>query len=74
MSLIPKIKECMAYLNISYKETQRTVDNPLYASVVTKNKFAPLISDAGFPILTKLNSVSLNSPKSINTRSFVSRS
>lgn len=38
------IKECMAHLNISFVEAKKIADNPSYASLVTKNKFAPLLS------------------------------
>lgn len=48
-----KIKECMAHLNISFIEAQKVVDNPTYASLVTKNKFSPLSSIEDFPELPK---------------------
>lgn len=63
-----RIKECMAHLNISFTEAQKAVDNPSYASLVSKNKFAPLISHEEFPELPiKTTSGSYNKSKSINT-------
>lgn len=50
-----RIKECMAHLNISFIEAQKAVDNPSYASLVTKNKFSPLSSVVDYPELPKKN-------------------
>lgn len=50
-----RIKECMAHLNISFMEAQKVVDNPSYASLVTKNKFSPLSSLVDYPELPKKN-------------------
>lgn len=58
----------MADLNISFTETQKSADNPSYVSLVTKNKFVPLITNEEFPELPiKTSSVLYNRSKCINT-------
>lgn len=65
-----RIKECMAHLNISFNEAQKTVDNPTYASLVNKNRFFPLISNVNFPELhPKGTEYAASSSKSQITRS-----
>ena len=49
-----RTKQCMAHLNITFKEAEKIVDNPSYASLVSKNRFTPLItSNTEFPELPK---------------------
>lgn len=62
-----RIKECMAHLNISFLEAQKVVDNPSYASLVTKNKFSPLASLEEYPELPKKGNSS-NQSKQITSR------
>lgn len=64
-----RTKETMANLNLSFKEAEKIVDNPSYASLVNKNKFAPLMSsNIDFPNLPtqKNSSLSLNKNMSNN--------
>lgn len=46
----------MAHLNISFKEAEKIADSPSYSSLVSKNRYSPLISsNAEFPELTYKN-------------------
>ncbi|CAG9760380.1 unnamed protein product [Ceutorhynchus assimilis] len=62
-----KIKQAMANLNVSFKEAEKIVDNPSYASLVSKNKFAPLSSKTDFPELPPNYRNQSNPPNSKTT-------
>ncbi|CAG9762699.1 unnamed protein product [Ceutorhynchus assimilis] len=62
-----KIKQAMANLNVSFKEAEKIVDNPSYASIVSKNKFTPLSSKTDFPELPPNYRNQSNPPNSKTT-------
>nr|CAI5862124.1 unnamed protein product [Callosobruchus analis] len=47
-----RTKEAMAHLNVSFEEAEKIVDHPSYASLTSKNRYAPLMSsNTEFPSL-----------------------
>lgn len=71
MFLIQKrTKEAMANLNVSFKEAEKIIDRPSYSSLVSKNKFAPLmLSQTEFPSLPVENILeSSHLPNQTNTQ------
>nr|CAI5820850.1 unnamed protein product [Callosobruchus analis] len=47
-----RIKQAMSNMNMSFYEAQKIVENPTYASLVSKNRFEPLlVSNTDFPSL-----------------------